>query len=53
MEELMQETIATVGKGRATAEKIIAFRRDHADDVGNALARSGVGGPGGPRRGAA
>jgi hypothetical protein len=42
MEELMQKMIDKVGIDRATAEKVIAFLKDHADDVGEALSKSGI-----------
>jgi len=42
MEELMQKLVDTVGIDRATAEKVIAFLKDHAADVVQALSKSGI-----------
>lgn len=42
MEELMKKMIDKVGIDRATAEKVIAFLKDHADDAVEALSKSGV-----------
>ncbi|MBC7975369.1 MAG: hypothetical protein H7138_10320 [Myxococcales bacterium] len=42
MEELMQKMIDKVGIDRATAEKVIAFLKDHADDAVEWLSKSGV-----------
>ena len=42
MEELMQKMIDTVGIDRATAEKVIAFLKDHADDAVELLSKSGL-----------
>ncbi len=42
MEELMQKMIDKVGIDRATAEKVIAFLKDHADDAVEALSKSGI-----------
>jgi hypothetical protein len=42
MEELMQKLVDTVGIDRATAGKVIEFLKDHADDVVQALSRSGI-----------
>ena len=42
MEELIQKMVDTVGIDRATAEKVIAFLKDHAADVVQALSKSGI-----------
>lgn len=42
MEELMKKMIDKVGIDRATAEKVIAFLKDHADDAVEALSKSGI-----------
>lgn len=42
MEELMQKMVDTVGIDRATAEKIVAFLKDHADEAVALLSKSGL-----------
>lgn len=42
MEEFVQKMVATVGIDRATADKVIAFLKDHADEAANLLSKSGL-----------
>jgi len=42
MEELIQKMVDTVGIDRATAEKVIAFLKEHADDAVALLSKSGL-----------
>ena len=42
MEEFLQKMIDKVGIDRATAEKVVAFLKDHAEDAVNLLSKSGV-----------
>ena len=42
MEEFLQKMIDTVGLDRATAEKVIAFLKEHADDAVGLLSKSGI-----------
>jgi hypothetical protein len=42
MEEFVQKMIDKVGIDRATAEKVVAFLKDHAEDAVGLLSKSGV-----------
>lgn len=42
MEEFLQQMTDKVGIDRATAEKVVAFLKDHAEDAMNLLSTSGV-----------
>ena len=42
MEEFLQQMIDKVGIDRATAEKVVAFLKDHAEDAVKLLSTSGV-----------
>lgn len=42
MEELIKKMIDKVGIDRATAEKVMAFLKDHADDAVELLSKSGL-----------
>jgi hypothetical protein len=42
MEEFIEGLISKVGLDRATAEKVVSFVKEHADDVPKWLAQSGV-----------
>jgi N-acetylglucosamine kinase-like BadF-type ATPase len=42
MEEFAEKLVAHVGIDRATADKVIAFLKDHADDAVKWLSQSGV-----------
>ncbi len=42
MEDLIAKMVDKVGIDKATAEKVLAFLKDHADDVGKYIADSGV-----------
>jgi len=42
MEEFVQKLVDTVGIDRATADKVIAFLREHADDAVALLSKSGL-----------
>jgi len=42
MEELIQKMVDTVGIDRATAEKVMAFLKDHAHDAVELLSKSGL-----------
>ena len=42
MEEFVQKMVDKVGIDRATAEKVVAFLKDHADDAVQLLSTSGV-----------
>jgi hypothetical protein len=42
MEELMQKMVDKVGIDHATAEKVIAFLKEHADDAIALLSKSGL-----------
>ena len=42
MEELLQQMVDKVGIDRATAEKVLAFLKDHADDAVKWLSESGI-----------
>lgn len=42
MEELIQKMVDTVGIDRATADKVIAFLKEHADDAIAMLSSSGI-----------
>ena len=49
MEEFIQKLVDKVGIDKATAEKVIAFLKDHSDEAMELLAKSGIKGklPGG------
>jgi len=42
MEEFVQKMVDKVGIDKATAEKVIAFLKDHADDAMHLLGKSGL-----------
>lgn len=42
MEEFLQKMIDKVGLDRATAEKVIDFLKEHADDAVGLLSKSGL-----------
>jgi hypothetical protein len=42
MEAFIEKMTKTVGIDKATAEKVIAFLKDHADDVAEYITKSGV-----------
>ena len=42
MEEFLQQMIDKVGIDRETAEKVLAFLKDHADDAVGLLSKSGI-----------
>ena len=42
MEEFVNQMVAKVGIDKATAEKVIAFMKDHVDDVLPLLQKSGI-----------
>ena len=42
MEEFVQKLVDKVGIDRATADKVIAFLKEHADDAVNLLSKSGL-----------
>jgi hypothetical protein len=42
MEDFIQGLVQKVGLDRATAEKVVAFVKEHADDVPKWLASSGI-----------
>jgi len=42
MEDFIQTLMAKVGLDRATAEKVVSFVKDHADEIPKWLGQSGV-----------
>jgi hypothetical protein len=42
MDEFIAKMSSTVGIDKATAEKVIAFLKEHADDVGKYITQSGL-----------
>lgn len=42
MDELIEKMTKTVGIDKATAEKVLAFLKDHADDVTKYISESGI-----------
>ncbi|HZH97478.1 MAG TPA: hypothetical protein VEX38_00785 [Fimbriimonadaceae bacterium] len=42
MDDMINKLVTQVGIDRATAEKVVSFLKDHADEVPKWLAQSGV-----------
>ena len=42
MDEFVQQLVAKVGIDKATAEKVVAFVKEHADEIPKWLGQSGV-----------
>lgn len=42
MEDFINKMVEKVGIDKATAEKVVAFLKDHADDAVNLLSKSGL-----------